>query len=110
MTSSLINRNITTLHGRSSMRLEPEVWSAITEICHRQGVTLAQFVQQVEGAHSMDEGTLSSAVRVAVLEYYRAAATEAGHTAAGHGPLDEVDNQVWQEARRIADARMEARR
>ena len=67
------------------MRLEPEIWDALQEICKRENVALGDLVQQVEGKGG--EGGRTSAVRVFVFQYYRAAATEQGHSAAGHGLL-----------------------
>lgn len=79
----LVNRNVTGATGRTSMRLEPELWRAIEEICHRQNITSAQFITSVD-AKRRGQGR-TSAVRVAVLEFFRKAATEEGHAAAGHG-------------------------
>jgi predicted DNA-binding ribbon-helix-helix protein len=81
--SRLINRNITAGGGRTSMRLEPEVWDALREICLREGVELRDLIQKVE--KTAPEGCRTSAVRVHVLTYFRNAATEDGHRAAGHG-------------------------
>ena len=64
-------------------RLEPEVWSALRQICQRERVDLSGLVQRVEGEGS--PGSRTSAVRVFALEYFQAAATEEGHAAAGHG-------------------------
>ena len=81
--SRLVNRNITAASGRTSMRLEPEVWDALREICLREGVDLRDLMLTVERGAS--GGGRTSAVRVHVLRYYREAATEAGHITAGHG-------------------------
>ncbi len=81
--SRLINRNVNATSGRTSMRLEPEVWDALREICLREGCDLGELIQRVEEAG--DEGGRTSAVRVHVLQYFRAAATNEGHRAAGHG-------------------------
>jgi predicted DNA-binding ribbon-helix-helix protein len=68
------------------MRLEPELWDALLEICQREGHDISQLVRQIEAVgHS---GGRTSAVRVFVLEYFRAAANEAGHEAVQHGSLD----------------------
>ena len=93
--SRLVNRNVTMAHGRTSMRLEPELWDALDELCARERMGLRDVVGQagsaldkggasVEGG-ALDEGGRTSAVRVHILQYFRAAATEAGHRAAGHG-------------------------
>ena len=65
------------------MRLEPEVWDALREICLREGVDLRDLMLTVE--REAAGGGRTSAVRVHVLRYYREAASEAGHIAAGHG-------------------------
>ncbi len=85
MHTRLINRNIVAVRGRSSMRLEPEIWDALAEICSREQMPIADLVQRVEA--SLTSGGRTSAVRIFAFEYFRAAATEAGHRAAGHGNL-----------------------
>ena len=85
MKSRLVNRNIIAARGRSSMRLEPEIWEALQEICRRENLGLGELVKQVEG--NLDEGGRTSAVRVFAFRYFRAAATEEGHGKAGHGLL-----------------------
>jgi predicted DNA-binding ribbon-helix-helix protein len=82
--SRLVNRNVIAGSGRTSMRLEPELWDALVEICQREGGDLHALIRNVDAGR--DSGGRTSAVRVFVLQYYRAAATEAGHAAAGHGP------------------------
>lgn len=83
MPSRLVNRNVTASQGRTSMRLEPELWDALHEICERERLTLGEVVRRIEKRGH--PGGRTSAVRVHVLDYFRAAATEAGHRAAGHG-------------------------
>lgn len=86
--TALVNRNITTLRGRTSMRLEPEAWQSLEEICHREDKTLAEIMIEIERRPHV--GGRTSAVRVFVLEYFRKAATEEGHRAAGHGQIQKV--------------------
>jgi predicted DNA-binding ribbon-helix-helix protein len=88
--SRLINRNITATAGRTSMRLEPEVWDALREICLREGLELRDLIQKVE--QGAGEGGRTSAVRVHVLQYFRAAASEEGHRKAGHGQVNMANN------------------
>jgi predicted DNA-binding ribbon-helix-helix protein len=83
--SRLINRNVVAERGRTSMRLEPELWDALLEICERESQDMSTLVRQVEQAGH--QGGRTSAVRVFVLGYYRAAAFEQGHGMAGHGSL-----------------------
>ena len=86
--SRLINRNVNATSGRTSMRLEPEVWDAIREICLRDDIDLGEMIKRVEKKEPV--GGRTSAVRVFVLQYFRQAATEEGHRRAGHGPQDEL--------------------
>ena len=81
--SRLVNRNITSGSGRTSMRLEPEVWDALREICLREGIELRELIRRVE--HNVTPGGRTSAIRVHVVQYFRAAATDEGHILAGHG-------------------------
>lgn len=79
VSSRLVNRNVTASRGRTSMRLEPELWEALEEICQRENVTLADLVKRIE--HAGHPGGRTSAVRVHVLTYFRNAA----HHADGRG-------------------------
>jgi predicted DNA-binding ribbon-helix-helix protein len=85
--SRLVNRNVVSGTGRTSMRLEPELWEALVEICDREGQDLHALIRGVDAQRQ--RGGRTSAVRVFVLQYFRAAATEAGHLAAAHGPYAE---------------------
>ena len=65
--------------------MEPEVWDALMEICRREGHTshdICTLLSKWRG-----QSSLTSALRVFILGYYRAAATEVGHAEAGHGKL-----------------------
>jgi len=85
--SRLVNRNVTALRGRTSMRLEPELWVALEEICRREKTAIGEVVKRVEQLGI--PGGRTSAVRVYVLRYFRDAATEAGHRGAGHGVVQQ---------------------
>jgi predicted DNA-binding ribbon-helix-helix protein len=83
--SRLVNRNVVAERGRTSMRLEPELWDALSEICDREVQDMSTLVRRVEAAGHA--GGRTSAVRVFILNYFRNAATEVGHAAVSHGPL-----------------------
>ncbi len=85
--STLVNRNITAAGKRTSMRFEPELWNGLQEICRRERTDLSGLVRRIHA--ESDRGGRTSAVRVHVLRYFRAAATEEGHHLAGHGGLAE---------------------
>ncbi len=88
--STLINRNIVAERGRTSMRLEPELWDALTEICRRERTSPSELCRRIEKLGL--KGGRTSAMRVFVLQYFRAATTEEGHIAAGHGMADHSRN------------------
>jgi predicted DNA-binding ribbon-helix-helix protein len=83
MPSRLINRNVSASCGRTSMRLEPEFWDALRDLCHREDCDLKEIVCQIEAGAS--GGGRTSAVRVHILEYYRAAAEAAWGKALPNG-------------------------
>ncbi len=68
------------------MRLEPEIWEALGEICAREATPLGVLIRAIEAQSQV--GGRTSAVRVFVLRYFRIAATEDGHARSGHGLLD----------------------
>jgi len=81
--SALRNRNVTLSDRRTSLRLEMPMWEGLEEICRREHRTLHEICSVIEGQRG--QLSLTAAVRVFILTYFRAAATEAGHRAAGHG-------------------------
>jgi predicted DNA-binding ribbon-helix-helix protein len=81
--STLLSRNVTVAGRRTSLRLEQPMWDAMAEICLREGVTLGQLCQRIDERRR--ESSLTAAIRVYALSYYRAATTEEGHAAIGHG-------------------------
>ncbi len=78
--SRLINRNINAGRGRTSMRLEPELWDALEEICDREEITMRELVRRIE--HNEHVSGRTSAVRVYIVDYFRAASsvTERAHS------------------------------
>ncbi len=81
---SLINRNIVVDGRRTSIRLEAEMWNDLRDICKREGKTLHELCTLVDNFKPA-ERSLTSAIRVFLITYYRSAATEDGHFKAGHG-------------------------
>jgi predicted DNA-binding ribbon-helix-helix protein len=83
------------------MRLEPEIWDALREICLREGLELRDLIQRVEPGPG--DGGRTSAVRVYVLQYFRKAASEAGYMGGGH-VANHVDSETMDGARGNRDA------
>jgi predicted DNA-binding ribbon-helix-helix protein len=62
-----------TLHGhRTSISLEPEFWEAFRSIAGERGVPLNALAAQIDDSRQGNAG-LASAIRVFVLDHYRAA-------------------------------------
>lgn len=56
------------------MRLEPAFWGALSEIAQREGLTVGELCTRLAGlVEALDANSLSSAVRVYVMEYFKAA-------------------------------------
>ena len=64
-----VKRSFTIGGHRTSISLEAPFWDALREIARRDRVPLAQLVQSIDAAR--DDGGLSSAVRIWILDYYR---------------------------------------
>ncbi|MCA8908335.1 MAG: ribbon-helix-helix domain-containing protein [Rhodospirillaceae bacterium] len=71
MTSTLLSRNITVDGHRTSIRLEPEMWEALDEICRREALSIHDFCSLVDQQRCAS--SLTAAVRVALLTYFREA-------------------------------------
>ncbi|UEM20157.1 ribbon-helix-helix domain-containing protein [Skermanella mucosa] len=79
-----VSKNITIGSHRTSMRLEPYVWNALYEICNRERRSVNDLCTEIAGSRS-ECNSLTSAVRLYVLRYFREAANERGHAEAAHG-------------------------
>ena len=63
--SRLVNKNVIAATGRTSMRLEPELWNALSEICLRERVNTGEMVRRIEANNH--QGGRTSAVRVFIV-------------------------------------------
>ena len=94
MHEALVCKNVTVNGRRTSMRMEPTLWTLLDEIAEREGLNLNALVSKIERTSQRStnrEINLTASVRLFVMGYYRDAATEEGHRKAGHGkglPLD----------------------
>ncbi len=67
------------------MRLEPAMWDALDEISQRENLTRHELCGNIDKFRHASG--LTAAIRVFIVSYFRAAATEEGHANIGHGPL-----------------------
>ena len=84
--STLISRNITLADRRTSIRLEPEMWDALSEICARESRSLHDICTQIDRERT--QSGLTAAVRVFILNYFRQKSRETGPAAASPGAGD----------------------
>lgn len=76
MSTTLVTRNVTVNGRRTSIRLEPEIWQALDEIVLHTGRSYHEFCSEALARRS--RGTLTGAVRVAIVDFYRSHAFSAG--------------------------------
>ena len=65
-------RSIVVRNQKTSVTLEQEFWQSLKEIAHSRQTTLTELVGSIDGGRT--SSNLSSAIRVFVLNYYRALA------------------------------------
>jgi len=68
---SLQSKNVRIHDRRTSVRLEPEMWVALNEIAVMEGCTVHDICGAVDDLKSA-EASFTAALRVFVMEYYRA--------------------------------------
>jgi predicted DNA-binding ribbon-helix-helix protein len=72
MKSPVVKRSIVIAGHKTSVSLEDAFWRGLKEIAAGRDTTLSELVASIDGGR--DGGNLSSAIRLYVLEHYRAAA------------------------------------
>lgn len=65
-------RSLTIAGHRTSIALEPEFWDAVEALAVARALPLAALIREID--ENREAPNLSSAVRVAVLEWYQARA------------------------------------
>jgi predicted DNA-binding ribbon-helix-helix protein len=81
--SSLAIHNIVVGGHRTSVRLEPVMWEALQDIAQQQRATIHDLVTHID--RQRIESSLTAAIRVYIVNFYRAAAVPPGHPLA-HRP------------------------
>jgi predicted DNA-binding ribbon-helix-helix protein len=74
--SSLVIRNVVVGGHRTSVRLEPVRWDALHDIARRLRVTMHDLVTHIDRERTAS--SLTAAIRVYIVDFYRAAALSAG--------------------------------
>ena len=74
--STLLNRNVRIGRKRTSLRLERLMWLALEEVARNSGLTIHDVCTLIDERRC--QSSLTAAVRVFLLSYYRDAVLEGG--------------------------------
>jgi predicted DNA-binding ribbon-helix-helix protein len=81
MNSAVVKRSIVIAGHKTSVSLEDAFWKALKEIANTRELTLSDVVAAIDT--DRHQGNLSSAIRLFVLDHYRAMAAEHRNTKSG---------------------------
>jgi predicted DNA-binding ribbon-helix-helix protein len=76
MKSPVVKRSIVITGHKTSVSLEDAFWTGLKDIATSRNMTLSELVASIDGDRR--QGNLSSAIRLFVLDHYRALAGSAG--------------------------------
>lgn len=79
----LVCRNVTVNGRRTSLRMEPLLWDSMKEICEREGMSLNQMCSAIDSRRGASN--LTAAIRVFIVQYFRAAVSGTGLEDSGPG-------------------------
>src|SRR5712691_4200182 len=82
--SSLVIHNVVVGGHRTSVRLEPSMWDALGDIARRLRVTVHDLVTEIDRGRTAS--SLTAAIRVYIVDFYRAAALTGEHAPAAATP------------------------
>ncbi len=91
--STLVSRNVTVYGRRTSIRLEPEMWEALKDVAKKERCSVHNLCTLVFLRKNGDT-SLTAAIRVFLMLYFKAAATEDGHQKAGHGNFENMKKRA----------------
>ncbi|HYG87997.1 MAG TPA: ribbon-helix-helix domain-containing protein [Azospirillum sp.] len=89
-----MSRSVKIAGQSRQLRIEPSYWEALEEIGQREGLSVDELCTDLkerldaQSRRSASGVSLANAVRVFIVGYFRQAATEMGHSRAGHGRGD----------------------
>ena len=83
MKSSVVKRSIVIGGHKTSVSLEEAFWNGMKEISHERGSTLSTLVGEIDS--NRQQGNLSSAIRLFVLDHFRSRAVGSTGWSEPHG-------------------------
>ena len=75
MQSPIVKRSIVIGGHKTSVSLEEPFWNGMKEISGARGKTLSELASEIDG--SRQQGNLSSAIRLFVLDHFRTSVSSA---------------------------------
>lgn len=87
MKSPVVKRSIVVANHKTSVSLEEAFWNGMKEISSARNMTLSELVGEIDG--NRQQGNLSSAIRLFVLEYFRSRASGTLHSEAARPRAEE---------------------
>ena len=69
MKSPVVKRSVVVGGHKTSVSLEEPFWSSLKEISGQRGMTLSELVSEID--KNRQQGNLSSAIRLFVLDHFR---------------------------------------
>ncbi len=69
------------------------MWDALKDIADREKTSIHNICSLIS-MRKMDDTSLTAAIRVFLMLYYRAATTTEGHARAGHGSFDNMKRRA----------------
>jgi predicted DNA-binding ribbon-helix-helix protein len=81
MKSPVVKRSIVVANHKTSVSLEEAFWNGMKEISSARNMTLSELVGEID--NNRQQGNLSSAIRLFVLDYFRSRATGKLHGETG---------------------------
>ena len=85
MKSPVVKRSIVVAGHKTSVSLEEAFWTSMKEISASRSMTLSDLVSEIDKGRK--QGNLSSAIRLYVLDYFRARA--------GAAPNAQSEGKTW---------------
>lgn len=86
MKSPVVKRSIVVAGHKTSVSLEEAFWTSMKEISTARGMTLSDLVSEIDKGRK--QGNLSSAIRLFVLDHYRAKAGIVSGPPEGGSPVE----------------------
>jgi predicted DNA-binding ribbon-helix-helix protein len=83
--SSLVIHNVVVGGHRTSVRLEPVMWDALHDIADRLRATMHDLVTEIDRERTAS--SLTAAIRVYIVDFYRAAALPVGQAQVVEPPI-----------------------